>query len=117
MNDQFDLSNETFWKWDDDFNRNKMDISFSQHALHGWQECRRRTEAKLDAQARELKAQIAIDAQLVRNNDSLRDENERLKELLREGLGFADGSKSDNAGEEYTRLLDEYCERTRKELK
>ena len=107
MNDQFDLSNETFWKWDDDFNRNKMDISFSQHALHGWQECRRRTEAKLDAQARELKAQIAIDAQLVRNNDSLRDENERLKELLREGV------RSDITFLEY----EEWCERTREALK
>ena len=78
------------------------EYSIPDQALKKWN-----TRPIEDAQARELKAQIAIDAQLVRNNDSLREEIERLKELLREGV------RSDITFLEY----EEWCERTREALK
>lgn len=37
-----DLSDEAFWQWDQNNDRLHWDKSFSEHALDGWQECRRR---------------------------------------------------------------------------
>jgi hypothetical protein len=39
------LSDEAFWKWDEQFDRLHFDKSFSEHALDGWRECARRAKA------------------------------------------------------------------------
>lgn len=48
-----DLSDEAFWKWDEQNERQHWDKSFSEHALDGWQECRRRAQIQLEQERRE----------------------------------------------------------------
>jgi regulator of replication initiation timing len=52
--------------------------------FEGFEQQIKQEEDKLKALKKAYKAQVDIDAQLVKNNDSLREENARLRGLLEE---------------------------------